>query len=188
MASYHGGSESRTLTFRYTVAVADTDDDGVSIAADALRLNGGSITDAAGNAATLTHDALPAQAYHRVRGNAPPVAYAGPDRTAQSGVSVTLDGSGSADLESDMLTYRWEVVAKRPGGARVTWLTEQTVAQPRVQLSGPHATYVFGLTVNDGTADSDRDLVEVRVGNGGSNRRPTLNRGHANYRAYFRTP
>ena len=185
MASYRGGSESRTLTFRYTVAVADTDDDGVSIAADALRLNGGSITDATGNAATLTHDALPAQAYHRVRGNAPPVAYAGPDRTAQSGVSVTLDGSGSADLESDALTYRWEVVAKRPGGARVTWLTEQTVAQPRVQLSGPHATYVFGLTVNDGTADSARDLVQVRVGNGGSNRPPTVNRGNSNYRVYF---
>ena len=46
---------STTKYFRYTVAAGDTDANGISIAANALSLNGASITDAAGNAATTTH-------------------------------------------------------------------------------------------------------------------------------------
>ncbi len=42
------------LYFSYTVVAADSDGEGVSIAADALTLNGGSITGIGGTAATLT--------------------------------------------------------------------------------------------------------------------------------------
>ena len=48
--TYLGGS---ILYFRYDVQAADLDEDGLSVAADALALNGGSIRDARGNDATL---------------------------------------------------------------------------------------------------------------------------------------
>ena len=46
--------------FSYTIAAGETDTDGITIAANALSLNSGSITDVVGNAATLTSSAVPA--------------------------------------------------------------------------------------------------------------------------------
>ncbi len=47
-----------SVYFEYQVRVGDTDADGIAIGANSLRLNGGSIRDADGNAADLTHDAI----------------------------------------------------------------------------------------------------------------------------------
>ena len=53
--------------------------------------------------------------------NTIPLAEAGPDQFGVSaGASVTLDGVGSSDPESDALTYRW---AQRAGGTPVVTLT-----------------------------------------------------------------
>ena len=45
--------------FRYFVKASDRDDDGISIPANAVRLNGGSIRDSRGYDADLTHEAVP---------------------------------------------------------------------------------------------------------------------------------
>ena len=50
------------------MVAADADADGIEVAANALALNGGTITDAGSGAATLTHDALAAQSGHKVDG------------------------------------------------------------------------------------------------------------------------
>ncbi|MCY4417937.1 MAG: cadherin-like beta sandwich domain-containing protein, partial [Chloroflexi bacterium] len=67
-ASYTGSDESgKLLTFSYTVVSEDSDQDGVSIAANSLTLNGGSITAGDDSAdALLIHLALPTQAGHLV--------------------------------------------------------------------------------------------------------------------------
>src|SRR6185295_17225230 len=52
-AQYVSGSGSSALVFRYTVQAGDQDTDGVQVASP-VALNGGSIADAAGNAAQLT--------------------------------------------------------------------------------------------------------------------------------------
>ena len=44
--------------FQYIVQASDRDDDGVSIPANAVRLNGGAIRDSAGQDADLTHEAV----------------------------------------------------------------------------------------------------------------------------------
>ncbi len=54
-ASYASGSGSNALTFSYTVLATQTDANGISITANSLALNSGTIEDVAGNAATLTH-------------------------------------------------------------------------------------------------------------------------------------
>ena len=41
--------------------------------------------------------------------NSPPVANAGPDATGINGDTITLDGSGSIDVDGDPLTYHWDV-------------------------------------------------------------------------------
>ena len=64
-ALYTTGTGTRTLVFEYRVTEGDADTDGMSIERDKLSRNGGTITDAIGNAAVLTHPALPAQASHK---------------------------------------------------------------------------------------------------------------------------
>ena len=47
-AAYTSGTGTRSLTFAYTIAADDADTDGITIAANALTLNGGTIQDSAG--------------------------------------------------------------------------------------------------------------------------------------------
>ena len=54
-AGYRRGSGTRDIRFHYVVEAGDADADGISVAANKLELNGGTIVDNVGNAATLTH-------------------------------------------------------------------------------------------------------------------------------------
>ena len=65
----------RGITFEYEVKPGDRDDDGISIAADALALNGGSIQDNHGNVteADLTGHTIRNDPKHKVDGRAPPL-------------------------------------------------------------------------------------------------------------------
>ena len=69
-ASYRGGA-SEVLRFRYRAAAGEIDTDGVSIPANALTLNGGTIRDSANQDAVLAHGALADDAKHRVDGVKP---------------------------------------------------------------------------------------------------------------------
>ena len=68
-ATYARGTGSNRLVFEYTVVAADTDSDGIAIAANRLALNRGVIASVYGAPAILTHDALAAQAGHKVDGS-----------------------------------------------------------------------------------------------------------------------
>ena len=58
IAPYSGGFGTPNVRFKYRVAAGDVDADGISIDADSLELNGGSIESWTGNDATLTHTAV----------------------------------------------------------------------------------------------------------------------------------
>lgn len=64
----HSSTHGSNAVFKYTVALNDSDDDGIAIGANKLTLNGGSIKDVGNNDATLTHDAVPADDGHKVDG------------------------------------------------------------------------------------------------------------------------
>ena len=70
-ADYESGSGSSGLVFAYTVATGDNDPDGVSVAADSLALNNGTISDGKGEAVNLFHQVLEPQSGHRVDAVAP---------------------------------------------------------------------------------------------------------------------
>ncbi len=88
--------------------------------------------------------------------NAPPVADAGADQTAEcvgpQGADVTLDGSGSSDPDGDPLTFSWTDA----GGAVLA-----TEAAPTVTL--PLGVHTLTLTVDDGNGGTDADDVTITV-------------------------
>ena len=70
LASYRA-TEGAAAVLSYVVVEGDGDGNGISIEADTLSLNGGAIGDLIGNAADLTHDAVAADADHKVDGEYP---------------------------------------------------------------------------------------------------------------------
>ncbi len=93
--------------------------------------------------------------------NTPPVADAGADQVVECecntevGTKITLDGSGSYDVDGDPLTYTWSgpFVESPVHGATPTVTLED----------GCPGEYVVTLVVNDGIEDSKPDEVLVTV-------------------------
>ena len=80
---YARNAAPEVLVFGYTVTDADTDDDGVAVPADGILLGGGTIADLHGGAAALGHDAVAADAAHRVNGTLDPLTGGVCERTPQ---------------------------------------------------------------------------------------------------------
>ncbi len=93
-AGYLRGTDTAALVFGYEVADGDEDTDGVSIEAGRIVLNGGTIQDEADNPAELAHEALPAEAGHKVDGVRPEFGSAAADGTSLTLVyGEALDGA-----------------------------------------------------------------------------------------------
>ena len=104
-----------------------------------------------------------------------PVANAGPDQTVPfAGTTVTLDGSGSTDVDSgDVLTFSWSFTSV-PVGSAVTAadLSDATAVMP-IFTTDVIGDYVVQLIANDGTVDSVADTVTISA----TNSRPVANAG-----------
>lgn len=90
--------------------------------------------------------------------NAPPMSNAGIDQVVSPGTTVRLTGLGSADIERDVLTYRWQLKSKPTGSTAV--LSSLTAAQPTF-VADMAGDYVATLIVNDGSVNSSEDNVTV---------------------------
>jgi hypothetical protein len=92
----------------------------------------------------------------------PPVANAGANQTLAAGTtSVTLQGSGS-DPNGKPITYSWTEVS----GPVVTF-SNTGIATPVVSGLTNGSTYVFALTVNNGSLSASAQ-VQIMVSSGGS--------------------
>ena len=95
-------------------------------------------------------------------GNTPPVANAGANRTVSPGTLVTLNGSGSSDVDGDPLTYSWTIVNK-PAGSNAVLLAPNSVTPVfTVDIAG---SYDIRLIVNDGKVDSTPSIVTITTQN-----------------------
>jgi len=94
-ASYASGSGTNALVFNYTIVNGDVDTDGIGIAANSLALAGGTLKNAVGNNATLTHNAVAGNASFMVDTTAP----------AAPGLSLANDsGTSNSDGISNVST------------------------------------------------------------------------------------
>jgi mono/diheme cytochrome c family protein len=90
--------------------------------------------------------------------NCPPVANAGADQTVAVGSLVTLDGTGSSDVNGDALTYNWSF-SSRPTGSSAT-LSNSVSSRPTFTADAA-GTYVINLVVSDGKSNSETDSVTI---------------------------
>ena len=95
-AVYESGSGTGALKFAYTIQAGQVDQNGVSIPANALELNGAGITDAAGNNAILNHAAVSDNGQYTV--NALPTPTSGADTLLGSAFDDSIAGEGGSDL------------------------------------------------------------------------------------------
>jgi hypothetical protein len=90
--------------------------------------------------------------------NSKPVANAGPDQHGTVGTMITLDGTGSSDVDGDALLFQWALLSQPVGSTAA--IQNPTTKQPSFTLDKAGA-YVVQLIVNDGTVDSEPDTVVV---------------------------
>ena len=92
--------------------------------------------------------------------NSAPVANAGPDQTGQIGLTITLDGSASSDVDGNALTYQWTLVSA-PAGSTAA-LVNRTTVTPTLVLD-VFGSYVVQLVVNDGSVSSAPDTMTINT-------------------------
>ena len=108
--------------------------------------------------------------------NDAPTADAGPDRRVAEGALVTLDGSGSADPESEVLSYAWSQTDGTPNVV----LSDSAVASPTFTAPAQltvDAVLEFSLTVTDArglVSTADTAVITVTAG---ANDAPTADAG-----------
>lgn len=92
-----------------------------------------------------------------------PFANAGPDQVVATNSTVTLNGSGSGDVNGDTLSFTWTLVSA-PTGSTAT-LANSTTAFPTF-VPNIGGDYVVQLVVSDGIFTSDIDLVTITANAG----------------------
>ena len=97
-----------------------------------------------------------------VPSNTAPIADAGSDQSVPLGATVTLDGSGSSDVDGDPLTFFW-TLSGVPAGSGAA-LSDPTAIMPTFVADLP-GDYVAELIVDDGEAGSFPDTVVVSTAN-----------------------
>ena len=145
-AAFASGSDTRRLAFRYAVQAGDHDQDGISIAADALA--GGAIEDAGGNPVDRSFDALEPQSAHRV-----------------DALSTTVEGVAiTSDAGEDGIYEPGDVVEATVEFADVVYVTGEPVLTLSVGANSREAAFASGsgtrrlafrYTVQQGDADED---------------------------------
>jgi hypothetical protein len=95
-------------------------------------------------------------------GNTMPVAAAGVDQRINVGATVTLDGSGSTDVDGDLLTYMWSLTSVPDGSTAA--LSGAAAVTPTFVADLP-GTYIAQLIVSDGSVLSAADTVRITTEN-----------------------
>jgi hypothetical protein len=88
----------------------------------------------------------------------PPVANAGPDQFVNIGAPVQLDGSGSTDLNGNLLHYHWTITGAPQFSTAA--LSSPTAVQPTFTADLP-GVYQVQLVVNDGISNSVPSVVTI---------------------------
>ena len=111
--TYSSGSGSTTLNFTYTVLLSDNAAAGISITANSLSLNSGTLKSGSDLALDLTHSAIAASTTQKVDGIRPTVTYTASTNVAENetaSVRATLSETGTLTLSGgyDRAHITWD--------------------------------------------------------------------------------
>ena len=90
--------------------------------------------------------------------NSKPIANPGPDQHGVVNATITLNGSGSSDVDGDPLIYQWSLVSKPANSTAALQASTNVTTSFVLDKAG---TYTVQLIVNDGTVDSDPATVTI---------------------------
>ncbi len=94
--------------------------------------------------------------------NIAPVADAGVDREVDPGAEVTLDGSGSEDIDDGIYSHQW--IQVDAGDETAVTLDDPTSPTPTFTApDAPGTSLTFQLTVTDYAGQSDTDTVTITI-------------------------
>ena len=146
----YAGTNGDEVVFSYTVALHDSDTDGISIGANQLSLNGGTIRDGSNNDAPLTHNLVATDSGHKVDGS---------DTTAPTVSSVAFtsdpgedDTYGIGDAIEVTVTFSEDV---RVTGTPQLELDFDGSAKTASYSSASGAAVVFSYIAVLGDSDTD---------------------------------
>ena len=190
-AGYLRGTDTAAVVFGYEVAEGDEDTDGVSMEANSLTRNVGTIRDGADNNALLSHDGLAADARHKVDGVRPSFLSAAVDgasltltygegldegsRPAPGDFTVEVDGSGRSvsgvSVSGSVVTLTLDpAVEHGDTGIRVSYTVgtnpiQDEVGNDAAGLSNRSATNTTGAPNTDPeiTSPGSFDVPENRT-------------------------
>ena len=162
-AVYSHGSGSTALVFSYTVQAGDSDDDGISIAANALRRNGANIRAVADDTleAALGHSAVATDSTRKVNSSIAtrPVIPAEPQKYV-AGEPVDPLVLPSAAMEDELRDY--SLTPPLPDGLRLVF---NDVGEPVVvgtpDEAAARSTHTFTTTDEDGDTVTVTFVIEV---------------------------
>jgi large repetitive protein len=147
---------TNALVFSTAIVNGQTDNDGVAIALNALHLNGASLKDAAGNAATITSSAVASNPAYFVDTTAPSVIITSDVATLRAGETATISFTFS---EAPDASFAWDgsagdlsVTGGTLSAISGTGLTRTAVFTPTANLASGNAS----ITV---TANSYQDAA-----------------------------
>ncbi|HEX5791708.1 MAG TPA: DUF4347 domain-containing protein, partial [Rheinheimera sp.] len=163
---YIGGTGTNTLTFSYTILAGDNSADLDYVATNSLALNGGTISDAAGNSATLT---LASPGAANSLGASKALVVDGVAPTVASVTSSTADGTYKAgDVISIQVSFTEAVMVT--GTPQLTLETGSTDRTINFASGSGSATLSFSYTVQAGDSTGDLDYIATNALalNGGS--------------------
>jgi len=148
-AAYASGSGSTQLVFTYTILAGQNDPNGISLNANALSLNGGTITDAAGNAAVLTAAAVADNASYKVDTAAPTVS----SEAITSATGVQNSTLNAGDVVSVTVTFGEAVTVT--GSPQLALNVGGTPVQAAYVSGSGSTQLVFTYTIQAGQNDAN---------------------------------
>lgn len=157
-ATYLSGSGTNALVFRYTVQAGDADANGVTLGA-AITLNGGALSDAAGNAATLTGLSVSDLSSVRIDGGAPTVQ------------SITRVGAAVSKATSQSFTVTFSEAVTGVDFNDFALTAGGTAAGTITGVTGSGTTYTVsvGSVSGDGTLRLDLKSSGTGIADAASN-------------------
>ena len=148
-ATYVSGSGTTALVFTYTMESGLTDANGISINANSVSFNSGTITDGAGNSATLTHTAVTDNASYLVDSVAPTVLNLG-----FSGTNMQNGYLNAGDVFTVTATMSEAVTVTTSGGTPYINLNINGVTVRATYASGSGSNALkFNYTIVSGQLD-----------------------------------